>query len=195
MKQSEITVGAEYATGYSRNYDSGWVRARVTGPAEKVKVFNRSTYGTRLEAQFPVDYLAPDGSVKNSTTLPARQIHEPWAEYAERKQAAHIRAQEAANSRAAGQRRRAAEALTLVDALAEVGIEADRAFLSKVEAEFLEARGFKIERTENGLGGSAYLIAPYASAIERFVFKGERISVPYADLIRFVSAEVLRGKL
>lgn len=180
MKQSEIQVGTEYATGHGQ-HDYGRKRALVTGPAEQVKVYKRgSYYGSRLERQFPVEYLDDTGRRTGKTAkLPSRQIHEKWALYAARKTAEAQRQRESATIKVRQQAERAERGLVIIEGLNRLGLEASHAYLTGTEADFLESHGYPVQRTE----GTPYLVAPYAHQVDSYVRRGGNIALKDSDLI------------
>jgi len=193
MKKTEIEQGAEYVSSRSNDYNFqsyGINRVKVVG--EPYLVPPAGHWERRGKTRVPVLVWSEKdqewGDKVNN--IETRHIREPWAPYAERKEA-HARAN--ADSRARrrqAQDERAARLLQLIPALRHAGVPDTEARLHRkaATASLLQHIPEDIEEVdhENPILSHRVLRAPLAASIENYVEEGRFLQIDAETLLRAI---------
>ena len=184
MKKADIKVGESYAT--SRNND--W--RSYTYSVTKVTVIGEPT--TKKSNRYPykakgvVPVKDEHGTEYDTET---RLLREPWADYAAFK--AEYDKARLANARIAAQKRieRGATGRLIADTLEAIGLPLERESIHNTgEAHWLAEHGFLLflDSTSYSDLDLAYLVAPLAGQIRRYVADGTALQIRGATLLEIL---------
>lgn len=182
MKKTEIKDGVDYAVSWSNEYRSSSRitadRVTVLGPARTAREHGRT------RSVVPVRFA--NG---NNGTVPTREFREEWATYAEYLAAREASRTESARRARIDLRARLRVTRALVADLRKSGLPLETYVVyERGQAQTLANFGITVMLVEQEFGGDTmYVVAPLASSIVDYAFKGSKIQIPADVLIGIIN--------